>query len=243
MKLSRRTVLFSLSLVLAMIVLLTATVSAQEQAKPAPTPSQETALVAVARHLSAPYALYLYESLTRQVLSNEAILERPGSPRASLANDSLWALNIISHSILVERPDGPELDVRRVPPFFEDIARRYMSASHYWPDREVTKETRREHLAAWYSLYLMLLVANETQDKIAATLRNGVFDRDPGMLQPGGPPLVEKLKRERALSDEAFKLVQIQRRGPEGQESLTFPSYMDRWKAKIYGAYDVSPSP
>ena len=244
MRLSRRTALFSLSPAVAMTILLLAPpVSAQEQAKPAPPRSQEAALAAVAKHLSAPYALYLYESLTRQVLSNEALLERPGSPRASLANDSLWALNIISNSILLERPDGPELDVRRVPPFFEDIAHRYMNASHYWPGREITKETRREHLAAWYSLYLMLLVANETQDKIAATLRSGVFDRDPGMLEPGGPPLVEKLKRERVLSDEAFKLVQIQRRGPADQESLIFPPYLESWKAKIYSAYDVPPSP
>ncbi len=47
---------------------------AQEQAKPAPGRSPEAALAVVARHLSDQYALYLYESLTAQVLFNEGIL-------------------------------------------------------------------------------------------------------------------------------------------------------------------------
>ena len=225
------------------LLLCTAPAWAQEQAKPGTARSQEAALVAVAKHLSAPYALYLYESLTRQVLLNEGILERPGSPRALLAQDSLWALDIISKSILVDGQDGQYLDIRLVPPFFEDIARRYMNASHYWLDREITSETRREHLAAWYSLYLMLLVSNATQDEIAATLRNGAFERDPGVLESGGPSLVERLKRERVLNDEAHKLVYVHRKGPAGSEILTFPAYMDRWKAKIYGAYGINPSP
>jgi hypothetical protein len=230
-------------LVTLTLLLFTAPAWAQEQAKPAPPKAVEGALSAVAKHLSAPYALYLYESLTRQVLSNEAIIERPGSPYALLAKDTLWAQGVISKSILVERPDGPSLDIRLVPAFFEGIAHRYMNASHYWPDREITKETRREHLAAWYSLYLMLLVANETQDKIASTLRNSAFERDPGMLEPGGPPLVEKLKRERVLSEDAYQSVHIRRAGPAGAESLTFPAHMERWEAGIRRAYDVSPSP
>jgi len=146
---------------LALIVLLlTTTVSAQEQVKPAPAPSQEAALTAIAAHLSPPYALYLYESLTRQVLVNDRTLETPDSPYAPLAKDSLWALDIISKAILVEGQDGQYLDVRRVPPFFTDIVQRYVSDSNFWPDREITQANRHEHLAAWYSLYLMLLVGN-----------------------------------------------------------------------------------
>lgn len=225
------------------LLLLTTSAGAQEQAKPAQPKVVETALVAVAKHLSAPYALYLYESLTAQVLYNETIVERPNSPSAPLANDSLWALEIISKSILVDGQDGQYLDIRRVPPFFEDLARRYTNPSHYWPDREITKETRREQLAAWYSLYLMLLVGNATQDEIARKLKDGAFERDPGALTPGGPPLVDRLKKEGALADDAHRLVQIKRSGPPGAESLTFPAYMDRWKARIYAAYGVSPPP
>ena len=230
-------------LLLACTLLLAAPAWAQEQAQPAQPKAVEGALVAVARHLSAPYALYLYESLTRQILSNEAILERPGSPYALLAKDTLWAQGAISKSILVERPDGPSLDIRLVPTLFEDIARRYTNPSHYWPDREITKETRREHLAAWYAMYLMLLVANETQDKIAATLRNSAFERDPGMLETGGPSLADKLKRERVLSEDTYQAVRIRRAGPDGAESLTFPAYMDRWEAGIRKAYDITLPP
>jgi hypothetical protein len=221
------------------LLLFTAPAWPQERARPAQTRAVETSLVAVARHLSAPYALYLYESLTAQVLYNETIRDRPNSPSAPLATDSLWALEIISKSILVDGPDGQYLDVRRVPPFFEDVARRYTNPAHYWPDREITKETRREQLAAWYSLYLMLLVGNATQDEIARKLKDGAFERDPGMLTPGGPSLVDRLKKEGVLTEEAHKLVHIRRAGPEGAESLTFPAYLDRWKAKIYAAYDV----
>jgi hypothetical protein len=220
-------------------LLLTTPVPAQEQAKPAPAPSLEAGLAAVAAHLSPPYALYLYESLTRQVLVNERILETPDSQYAPLAKDSLWALDIISKAILVEGRDGQYLDVRRVPPFFTDIAHRYMSASNYWPDREITKANRHEHLAAWYSLYLMLLVGNATQDEIASTVRGGAFERDPGMLEPGGPPLVDRLKKEGVLTEEAYGLVKIQRTGPTTIETLTFPPYLDRWKAKIYAAYGL----
>ncbi len=212
---------------------------AQEQAQPPSQRSVEEALAAVAIHLSPPHALYLYESLTRQVLSNEQILEQPQSSRRPLANDSLWALGTISKSILVEGQDGPYMDVRLVPAFFKDIARRYMNASHYWPDREITPETRREHLAAWYSLYLMLLVGNTTQDEIAETLRKGAFERDPGMLEAGGPSLVDKLLREKVLTGEAYKLVRIRRSGAAGREVLAFPAYMDQWKEKIYAAYGV----
>lgn len=221
-------------------LLFTATAWAQEPAQPK---AIEGALVAVAKHLSDPYALYLYESLTAQILYNENILERANSPLVPKANDSLWALGIISDSILAEGEGGQYLNAQQVPAFFEDIARRYMNASHYWPDRAITKETRREHLSAWYSLYLMLLVANETQDKIAAKLRNGAFNLDPGMLEPGGPSLADKLKRERVLSEDAYQAVHIGRAGQAGQESLTFPAYMDRWKAKIDDAYAVSPAP
>ena len=231
-------------LLLACTLLLVSPAWAQEQARPAQPKMIEGALVAVARHLSDPYALYLYESLTRQTLSNESLLERPGSPYALLAKDTLWAQEIISSSVLVERPDGPSLDIRLVPTFFEGIAHRYMNASHYWPDRAITKETRREHLAAWYAMYLMLLVANETQDKIAATLRNSAFERDPGMLETGGPSLADKLKRERVLSEDAYQAVRIKRAGPaDGAESLTFPAFMDRWEAGIRKAYDITFSP
>ncbi|MDO8547311.1 MAG: hypothetical protein Q7R68_08105 [Nitrospirales bacterium] len=230
-------------LFLACALLLVAPAWAQEQAQPAQPKVIEGALVAVARHLSDPYALYLYESLTRQTLSNESLLERPGSPYALLAKDTLWAQGVVSKSILVERPDGPSLDIRLVPAFFEGIAHRYMNASHYWPDREITKETRREHLAAWYAMYLMLLVANETQDKIAATLRNSAFERDPGMLETGGPSLADKLKRERVLSEDAYQAVHIKRAGPDGAESLTFPAYMNRWEAGIRKAYDITLAP
>jgi hypothetical protein len=219
------------------VLLLTTTVSAQEQVKPAPAPSQETALTSVAAHLSPPYALYLYESLTRQVLVNERILETPDSPYAPLAKDSLWALDIISKGILVEGRDGQYLDVRLVPPFFKDIVHRYMSASTSWPDREITQAIRREHLGAWYSLYLMLLVGNATQDEIASTVRGGAFERDPGLLEPGGPPLVDRLRKEGVLADDTYGLVKIQRAGPATMETLTFPPYLDRWKARIYEAY------
>jgi hypothetical protein len=225
------------------LLLFTAPAWAQEQARPAQPRAVEAALSAVAKHLAAPYALYLYESLTAQVLYNETILERPNSPSAPLANDSLWALEIISKSILVEGQDGQYLDIRRVPPFFEDLAHRYTNPSHYWPDRKVTKETRREQLAAWYALYLMLLVGNATQDEIIGKLKDGAFERDPGMLTPGGPSLVDRLKKEGVLADETHQLVHIRRAGPAGAESLTFPAYMDRWKGSIHAAYDVSPSP
>jgi len=220
-----------LAVAIAPFLLLAAPAWAQKQA--------EAALAAVARHLSDAYALYLYESLTAQVLSNEGLLERPNSPLAPKAKDSLWALQIISNSILAEGEDGQYLNAKEVPVFFEDIVHRYMNASHYWPDLEITKETRREHLAAWYALYLMLLVANATQDEIARKLRNGAFNLDPGMLETEGPSLVDRLKKDGTLTTEAYALVKIQRRGPPGQEALTFPSYMDRWKAKIDKAYEV----
>src|SRR2546422_5176105 len=56
---------------IAPFLLLAAPAWAQKQAEAAPSPSPEAALAAVARHLSDAYALYLYESLTAQVLSNE----------------------------------------------------------------------------------------------------------------------------------------------------------------------------
>ena len=227
-----------LAVAIAPFLLLAAPAWAQKQAEAAPSPSPEAALAAVARHLSDAYALYLYESLTAQVLSNEGLLERPNSPLAPKAKDSLWALQIISNSILAEGEDGQYLNAKEVPVFFEDIVHRYMNASHYWPDLEITKETRREHLAAWYALYLMLLVANATQDEIARKLRTGAFNLDPGMLETEGPSLVDRLKKDGTLTPEAYALVKIQRRGPPGQESLTFPSYMDRWKAKIDRAYE-----
>ena len=216
---------------------------AQEPAKPAKPRAVEAALVAVARHLSNQYALYLYELLTEQTLSNEAIIEHPDSPHALPANDTLWAQGIIADSILAEGEDGQYVNVDSVPPFFEDLARRYMNASHYWPDREITKETRHEHLAAWYSMYLMLLVGNTTQGEIAKRLQNGAFNLDPGMLEASGPSLVDRLKKDGVLTDEAYALVHIQRAGPPGRESLTFPPYMDRWKAKIDHAYGLTPSP
>ncbi len=240
MRPARRTPWLFLTLTL---LLSTAPTGAQEQAKPVPPKAVEGALVAVAKHLSPPYALYLYESLTTQVLDNESILERPDSASAPKAQDSLWALEIISNAILVEGEDGRYVNVDLVPPFFEDLARRYMNVSHYWPDRKITKETRREHLAAWYSLRLMLLVGNATQEEIANMLRDGAFKLDPGMLETAGPSLVDRLKKDRVLSNETYALVQIRRKGPAGRESLTFPSYMDRWKAKIESAYKLSPSP
>ncbi|TLY24273.1 MAG: hypothetical protein E6K64_07145 [Nitrospirae bacterium] len=77
---------------------------------------------------------------------NEGILERPNSPNAPKAKDSLWALGIISDAILAEEEEGEYLNIEKVPAFFEDIVHRYLNASHYWPDREITKDTRREHL-------------------------------------------------------------------------------------------------
>jgi len=56
-----------LAATIAPFLLLAAPAWAQKEAKPAPSPSPEAALVAVARHLSDAYALYLYESLTAQV--------------------------------------------------------------------------------------------------------------------------------------------------------------------------------
>ena len=212
---------------------------AQEQAKPAPTRASEAALAVVARHLSDQYALYLYESLTAQILFNEGILERPNSPNAPKAKDSLWALGIISDAILAEEEEGEYLNIEKVPAFFEDIVHRYLNASHYWPDREITKDTRREHLAAWYSIYLMLLVGNATQDEIAKKLRNGAFNLDPGMLETAGPSLVDRLKKDGALTNDTYALVRMQRAGQAGQESLTFPPYMDHWKNKIDSAYAV----
>lgn len=233
----RRRLLHGLCAGLAVVLALPAW--AQAPGEVAPQRSTEATLSSVALHLSPPHALYLYESLTRQALTNEAILEQPQNPRGPLATDSLWALDVISKSILVEGQDGPYLDARLVPTFFADIVRRYMNVSHYWPDRLITPETRREHLAAWYSLYLMLLVANTTQDEMAATLRAGAFERRPEGLEAGGPALVDKLKRDKVLTDAAYKLVQIRRSGPAGAESLTFPAYMDQWKDKIYAAYGV----
>jgi hypothetical protein len=212
---------------------------AENSADAVPKPAVEAALVSVAKHLSPPYALYLYESLNRQMLSNERLMERLDSPQSPMANDSLWALEIISHSIMIEGQDGQYMDVRLVPPFFTDIAERYLSPSHYWPDRDITPETRREQLAAWYAVYLMLLVANETQDEIARVLQNGLFDRNPEGLHAGGPPLVDHLHQDGVLSDEAYPLVKIKKSGPAGREKLDFPSYLDRWKAKISAAYGV----
>jgi hypothetical protein len=212
---------------------------AENSADTTPKPAIDTALVSVAKHLSPPYALYLYESLNRQILSNERLTERLDSPQAPMANDSLWALEIISHSIMIEGQDGQYLDVRLVPPFFTDIAERYLHPSHYWPDRDITPETRREQLAAWYAVYLMLLVANETQDEIARVLQNGLFDRNPEGLHAGGPSLVDHLHQDKVLNDEAYPLVKIKKSGSAGRQKLDFPSYLDRWKAKISTAYGV----
>jgi len=211
----------------------------QHQTDSAAPPTPETALVAVAKHLSPPYALYLYESLTRQILSNQRLMERLDSPHSPMATDSLWALEIISQSLLVDGQDGQYLDVRRVPPFFVDAAQRYLSPSHYWPDQEITQDNRREHLAAWYSMYLMLLVANATQDEIAKTIRGGMFDRTPEQLEPGGPSLVDRLHQEKVLNDQTYSLVRIKRSGPPGQENLSLPAYLEQWKAKISQAYGV----
>lgn len=215
-------------------------VVAQESGQAPSRSSPEAAAVSVAEHLSPPYALYLYESLTRQILSNERVMEKLDSPQSPMAKDSLWALGIISDSLLLEGQDGQYLDVRHVPPFFSDIAHRYLNASHYWPDQEITQDTRREHLAAWYSVYLMLLVANASQDEIARTLRGGMFDRSPEGLKDDELSLVERLRRDGVLSDQSFQLVQIQRSGPSGIERLAFPTYLDRWKAKIASAYGSS---
>src|SRR3989442_3494344 len=100
-------------------------------------------------------------------------------------------------------------------------------------------ETRREPWAACYDLYLMLLFAIARKVEIARRLRSGALSLVPGMLETEGPSLVDRLKKDGTLTPEAYALVKIQRRGPPGQESLTFPSYMDRWKAKIDRAYEV----
>jgi hypothetical protein len=54
---------------------------------------------------------------------------------------------------------------------------------------------------------------------------------------------VDRLKQEGGLTEEAYQLVHIKRTGPAGAESLTFPAYVDRWKASIHAAYGVSPPP
>jgi len=236
---SRRTVWLLLALPLALSA---APAWPQEPAHPPPQ-AVEVALTAVSRHLVDQYALYLYESLTAQILYNENILDRPDAPNATQAKDSLWALGIISDSIMTDEEDGQYLDAEEIPTFFEDIVHRYTNGSHYWPDRAITKATRREHLAAWYSLYLVLLVANATQEEITAKLRSGAFNLDPGMLEASGPSLVDRLKKDGVLTDDAYALVKIQRQGQEDRESLTFPPYMDRWKARIEDAYRISPSP
>jgi hypothetical protein len=166
-------------------------------------------------------------------------MERLDSPQSPMATDSLWALEIISQSLLVDGQDGQYLDVRRVPPFFVDAAQRYLSPSHYWPDQEITQDNRREHLAAWYSMYLMLLVANATQDEIAKTIRGGMFDRTPEQLEPGGPSLVDRLHQEKVLNEQTYSLVRIKRSGSPGQENLSLPAYLEQWKAKISQAYGV----
>src|SRR5438477_12669338 len=85
----------------------------------------ETAVISVAKHLSPPYALYLYESLKGQILSNERVMEHLDSPQSPMAKDSLWARDIISPSSLTEGPDGQYLAGRLSPPFFTYIAVRY----------------------------------------------------------------------------------------------------------------------
>jgi hypothetical protein len=45
------------------------------------------------------------------------------------------------------------------------------------------------------------------------------------------------------LTNEAYQLVHIARKGQPDRETLTFPAYLDSWKAKIDKAYDVTPSP
>ena len=126
-----------LAVAIAPFLLLAAPAWAQKQAEAAPSPSPEAALAAVARHLSDAYALYLYESLTAQVLFNEGLLERPNSPLATKAKDSLWALEIISNSILAEGEDGiPERQGgagvfrRHRPPVYERIALLAGSGDH-----------------------------------------------------------------------------------------------------------------
>jgi hypothetical protein len=219
------------------VILLVPQSLAENSADAVPKSTVETALVSVAKHLSPPYALYLYESLARQILSNERVMERLDSPQSPMASDSLWALDIISRSIMVEGQDGQYVDVRLIPSFFTDVAERYFRPSHYWPDQDITQDNRREHLAAWYAMYLMLLVANETQDEIARVLQDGIFERRPPGLEAGGPSLVDRLHREGVLSQEAYELVRIKKSGTAGREKLDFPAYLDQWKAKISKAY------
>src|SRR5207245_11592210 len=168
---------------------------------------------------------------------------RPNAPSAPKSKYYPWAQGIIANAILAEEEDREYLNIEKVPAFFEDIVHRYLNASHYWPDREITKDTRREHLAAWYSIYLMLLVGNATQEEIAKKLRNGAFNVDPEMLETRGPSLVDRPKNEGSLTRDTDALVQIKRAGQAGRESLSFPPYMDHWKAKIESAYDLTPSP
>jgi hypothetical protein len=54
---------------------------------------------------------------------------------------------------------------------------------------------------------------------------------------------VDRLKKDKVLTNEAYQLVHIARKGQPDRETLTFPAYLDRWKAKIDKAYDVTPSP
>ena len=85
------------------------------------------------------------------------------------------------------------------------------------------------------------MVANATQDEIAGTLKGGLFERDPGMLEAGGLSLVDRLHREKVLTDDSYQKVVIKRKGPTGRETLMFPPYMEQWKAKIYEAYGAKP--
>ena len=54
---------------------------------------------------------------------------------------------------------------------------------------------------------------------------------------------MDRLKKDGSLTKDTHALVQIKRAGKAGRESLSFPSYMDRWKAKIESAYELTPSP
>ena len=61
------------------------------------------------------------------------------------------------------------------------------------------------------------------------------------MLEAGGLSLVDRLHREKVLTDDSYQKVVIKRKGPTGRETLMFPPYMEQWKAKIYEAYGAKP--
>src|SRR5437899_6751943 len=103
-----------LAVAIAPFLLLAAPAWAQKHAEAAPSPSPEAALAAVDRRLSDAYALYLYESLTAQVLSNEGLFFF-SSRRRHTRSVSAFLLNRSS-------------DLNALRDYFRDIGRMVLAA-------------------------------------------------------------------------------------------------------------------